>query len=317
MKHLSTWFASILKRLGLKAEHPISENPKAENEREPANPETSGTAPIARTIEDVRDSVIQEYQRSQQEQRTENHKNRTIAKWAVLGAWMYAGIALFQWLTMQSQTSIFQNQLTEAQKEFEISERARIAIGRDDGVLADFYQFGDTCGIYVFFRNIGHTTAEHFTADGWWWDEHIGAVNFPAVNSDYVKQQGYGPDLPAQSPFTLDTIVPCDQVTLAMNRKSHMIVFGRYRFQPEGAKEAICEPFAVERMPNTEHFQALSLKDTPMCVDLPREHWNIGVTFTHKDLVQEQLPSAGLREQMERALRDMNLGPAASATPAK
>lgn len=133
----------------------------------------------------------------------------------------------------------------------QMTERARIAIGREDGVLADFYQFGDTCGVYVFFRNIGHTTAERFTANGWWWDEYIGAVNFPAVNSDYVKQQGYGPDLPAQSPFTLDTIVPCDQITLAEKGKSHMIIFGRYRFQPEGSKKTICESFAVERMPNT------------------------------------------------------------------
>lgn len=54
-----------------------------------------------------------------------------------------------------------------------------------------------------------------------------------------------------------------------------------------------------------------------MCIDLPREHWNIGVTFTHKDLVQEGLPTALLREQMERALRGMNLGPSARPTPAK
>ncbi len=96
-----------------------------------------------------------------------------------------------------------------------------------------------------------------------------------------------------------------------------MIVFGRYRFQPEGSKETICESFAVERMPNTEKFQALSLKDMPICTDLPRDKWAIGVTFTHKDMAQEQLPTQALREQMERALGGMNLGPAASATPIK
>jgi len=122
MKHLrqlSTW---TLRKLGLKVEHPINQNPSAQNEREPPNPETSGTTPITRIIEDVRDTIIQEYQRSQNEQRAENHRNRTIAKWAVAGAWIYAGIAAFQW----SELRMANRQSSEALK---ITERAYVSLG--------------------------------------------------------------------------------------------------------------------------------------------------------------------------------------------
>src|SRR5579862_4687858 len=106
MKHSSIWFASILKKLGLRAEHPISENPKAENEGHPANDNAGESTPIARTIEDVRDTIIREYQRSQKEQSAENRKNRTIACAAVLGAYLYAGIAAFQWCTMRTNNEL-------------------------------------------------------------------------------------------------------------------------------------------------------------------------------------------------------------------
>ncbi len=97
-----------------------------------------------------------------------------------------------------------------------------------------------------------------------------------------------------------------------------MIVFGRYRFQPEGTTGTICESFAVERMPNTQYFLADSLRDMPMCMDLPREHWSMGITFTHgaENRLQAEF-KAQMLEQMERALSGIKLVPAASPTPIK
>ncbi len=75
----------------------IKKQPEASSERKPSADDTSGSAPVVRAIIEIPDAIIQEYRRNNQEQERENSKNRTIAKWALAGAWIYAAIAVFQW----------------------------------------------------------------------------------------------------------------------------------------------------------------------------------------------------------------------------
>ena len=101
MKHLKQLLALIRQRWASRVERPINQQPKAGNERNPTDTNTEWTAPVTQTIEDVRDTIIQKYQRSQKEQQSEDRKNRTVTKFAVAGAWIYAAIATFQWCEMR------------------------------------------------------------------------------------------------------------------------------------------------------------------------------------------------------------------------
>jgi hypothetical protein len=110
MHWLRARFRLIVSSWKSRREHSISKQPQTENEGKPANQQGNG-APITRAIEDVRDTIIQAYDRNQQEQNAENRKNRTIAKWAVAGAWIYAGIAAFQFCEMRAANDLIQKQL--------------------------------------------------------------------------------------------------------------------------------------------------------------------------------------------------------------
>src|SRR5579862_5002518 len=192
MKPLSTWFASILRRWAsrLSRENAKDEHQEPSTERQESNQERDEAAPVVRAVVDIGDAFLDEYRRSNEEQNATESKNQTIAWAAVIAAFALAAIGIWQaCLTRQA------NQTTL--DVFHTSERARIAIGRPDGVIADFYQFGGNCGVYMYLRNIGNTTAEKFTAEGWSWDDDIPVVNIPAVNSNIAAQ--WGPDLPAQS----------------------------------------------------------------------------------------------------------------------
>jgi hypothetical protein len=90
------WYSSVTSD-----KDPIEKNPKTGSEGKPAAEDTSGGAPVIRTIIEIPDSIIQEYRRNNEEQKSENRKNHTIAIWAVAGAWIYATIALFQWCEMR------------------------------------------------------------------------------------------------------------------------------------------------------------------------------------------------------------------------
>lgn len=158
MKRSNTWFTSILKKLGLRAENPISENPKAENEGQPSNQKTNGAAPVTRTIIDVPDSVIQEYYRNQKEQRRDNRKNRTIAWLAVAGAWIYAAIAAFQWCAMRTAN-------TQNAGNFVASQRPYVSIGTKDGTLGNFSEIANAQGkltVFLHFHNGGNLPASRF-----------------------------------------------------------------------------------------------------------------------------------------------------------
>jgi hypothetical protein len=293
----------------LSREDAKDENQEPSAERQERNHNHEEPEPGVRAVVDFGDTFLAEYRRNNKEQGATEAKNQTIAWAAVIAATALAAIGIWQaCLTRQSNQT--------ALDMFHASERARIAIGRPDGVLADFYQFGGNCGVYVYLRNIGHTTAKDFTAEGWSWDDDIPVVNIPAVNSNSAAR--WGADLPAQSPYVVQTIIPCDQVSHAKDGKTRMVVLGRYRFQPEGTKDTICEYFAVARAPNMEYFQSFSLHDMPMCTNLPPDKWNMGFTVTRagEDPLQAEL-KAQLLEQMNRALSGINLGPSASPTPAK
>lgn len=79
---------------------PEQQQIQAGDEGKPADNKRADTTPIARAIIEVRDSILQEYRANQQTQHRENQANRRIATAAVVGAWIYAAIAAFQWFAM-------------------------------------------------------------------------------------------------------------------------------------------------------------------------------------------------------------------------
>jgi hypothetical protein len=101
-KRLKQSLALILKRLesALNLADDPKQEQKPEEEREPAN-QQGDRLPVARTVIDIPDAVLQAFERYQEAQNRDNQRNRTIAKWAVAGAWIYAAIALFQWCAMR------------------------------------------------------------------------------------------------------------------------------------------------------------------------------------------------------------------------
>jgi hypothetical protein len=97
-----TSFALLL-RIGAKQGMPLkTTDPEKLKEKIPANHEGEPPAndgerpPVARSTIEIPDSILQEYRANQQQQRTDNKRNRWIAIAAVAGAWIYAGIAAFQ-----------------------------------------------------------------------------------------------------------------------------------------------------------------------------------------------------------------------------
>ncbi len=89
-------------------------NPKPESEGKLAAQYTSEKAPFLRTPVEIPDAILKEYRASQEKGHRENKINRWIAIAAVAGAWLYAGIAVFQWCEMRETNSTSQNTLHQA-----------------------------------------------------------------------------------------------------------------------------------------------------------------------------------------------------------
>ncbi len=84
-------------------------DPETGGKGNPAADQTSSAPPIARTIIEIPESILQEYRRDQKKQHRDNRKNRTIAWLAVVGAWFYATVTTFQYCEMKTATTAAKN----------------------------------------------------------------------------------------------------------------------------------------------------------------------------------------------------------------
>ncbi len=66
----------------------------------PTDDKTARPSPVARSVIEIPQSVLDEYRTNQKKQKRDNKKNPHIARAAVWGAFIYAAIAVFQWLEM-------------------------------------------------------------------------------------------------------------------------------------------------------------------------------------------------------------------------
>lgn len=87
-------------------EDPEQKNPATSGEGNPPAEDTSGSTPVIRTIIEIPQSVMDEYRRAQQAENREHSKNRTVAWWAVFGAFTYALIAGYQSCLMRETEQI-------------------------------------------------------------------------------------------------------------------------------------------------------------------------------------------------------------------
>src|SRR6266849_2671954 len=158
MKRSKRLFRSIQKKLNSKVEHPTSEQPKAESERNPANPEPNRIPPITRTIVEISDSTLEEYRTNQKQQYRENKINRGIAIAAVLGAWLYAAIAAFQWAAMLNSNNLTKIATENAAHAFRMSERAWIGFKYQHPILVNGREVAIVSSVYV---NAGKSPATH------------------------------------------------------------------------------------------------------------------------------------------------------------
>jgi hypothetical protein len=151
MKHLRRLLTSILRRLGLRVEHSINQNPSAGNEREPTNHETERPEQILRPIVDIPETVLEEYRANQKAQHRENRSARNIALAAVIGGWVYAGIAALQYCAMLATNRT-------AQTTLRVTERAYVNVQFVEPV--EPLQLGSTREAAIHYENTGLTPAK-------------------------------------------------------------------------------------------------------------------------------------------------------------
>lgn len=158
MKHLRRLLTSIRRKSGLRAEHPINQQPNAENEGEPPSNETERTQQSLRTIVDIPESILKEYRAYQKQTHRENRTAQYLALAAVLGAWIYAGIAALQWCQMR-QATVATQRAAEAAKESADAAMAGVRPWLVNENIITIEMVDGRPEISVHYRNMGKTPA--------------------------------------------------------------------------------------------------------------------------------------------------------------
>lgn len=159
MKRLKQSLASTLRRWAslLVPAESAEHEPKTVNEREPATNQTEQAEPALRTIKDVIDASEQTNQTAHNQQHRDNRILILVTSAAVLGAWFYAAVALFQWCAMRTANETIQQQ-------FRVQQRAYVALGTANGKLAEFgREIGGKPILKVFVVNAGQSVARHLS----------------------------------------------------------------------------------------------------------------------------------------------------------
>jgi hypothetical protein len=99
---LKLWLRLIVQKLTSSQPEPIEQQKSPNDEREPATNQKYEYREVCRSIEKAVSTVTKAYDTGQKEQHSDNKKLLIVTIGAVAGAWIYAGIALFQWCEMRN-----------------------------------------------------------------------------------------------------------------------------------------------------------------------------------------------------------------------
>lgn len=137
-----------------------SQKPKQEiqtgNEGESSEDEACTRPPIARTVIEVPDSILQTYRTYRKQQERENKISRWIAIAAVAGAWIYASITAFQLCATREANTIARNAVKQTQDIMQAADRSWIGV---DTVEMKNFEMGKVIRARIRVKNSGNTTA--------------------------------------------------------------------------------------------------------------------------------------------------------------
>jgi hypothetical protein len=148
---------------------PISKDPEepgdevhSEHEQDSTDEITKSATPVTRAVIEIPDTILQEYRTYQKQQERENKITRRIAVATVLSAWVYAGIATFQWCTMQKTLTATNASVDFNKKSLQISKRPWVVL---TAVTTDTpFIPGQEWKAKVWLKNTGETPALGFSA---------------------------------------------------------------------------------------------------------------------------------------------------------
>jgi hypothetical protein len=160
MKRSKLWLASILKKWAssLSGENQEKENYETSRERQKTDPEARRAAPVTWAIVDIADPILEEYRRNQKEESAKERKNRTIAIWAVIGAWLVAVIGVVQSCLTNIANHTSQQQLNLSQRPWISLDLSTLSI--ENGTLI-FNEKGAFTTITGEMTNKGNSVAIH------------------------------------------------------------------------------------------------------------------------------------------------------------
>jgi hypothetical protein len=136
-----------------------------------------------------------------------------------------------QWQTMQQQLNL--------------TERARIVLGRQDNVAMDFVVTKDGGWIAVFLRNIGHTVANDVVIETWPATAPPATTIDARLNSPEIGlPRPSGPSLAPGAPYTRYAQIDANKIDQVRNGQLGLMVFGRVRYWDEFGQH--CETFCEQ-----------------------------------------------------------------------
>jgi hypothetical protein len=148
-----------------------------------------------------------------------------------------------------------QNQLLEAQREFQFTERAQVVVGGENGELLELKEFGPTTKLITHLRNDGRSPANNvvckffvmLVAPNQPQTFHYSALNPAPNNFDY------GPTLGAGFPLLIYLDLPTSKIALLREGKLGMRVVGRISYFDKFS--SYCEPFGAVYLRDPPRFE--------------------------------------------------------------
>jgi hypothetical protein len=205
--------------------HHKEKNPQTSGEGKPPANQAGNTPPIARTIIEIPDSVVQEYRTNQKENQRENKINRRIAIAAVVGAWIYAAIAVFQWCEMRAANRETTQTLHVNERAFLYCQSVTIT-GGNAGEQNQHY-------VYQVFSNSGLTQARRVKAS-FGISEAKGVTNvqyeMPETKSYMENNDTRFNIIPTKETGGVVTTIDGDVVDRLQHLTSGLIVYGTIRY---------------------------------------------------------------------------------------
>ena len=195
----------------------------------PPEPQKNWTEPIISAIKDLRDSILEQSRTNQEQNTTDNKKNRRIAIWAVLGAWIYAFIALLQMCAMQDSVKEAKRAADAAASAAATAETALHVVEGADldflGALCEPQPVATTSKVSAVFRNVGRTRADDVEVQFW-----IGTSHKPQPIITKPSKTIVGANSPFQTEFRAVNFSE-DTLILINKGESKLFLYGKATYK--------------------------------------------------------------------------------------